>query len=337
MITIQTTTCKIAAADGSLLTGSITLRPNGVWEYDEGAERRLVTMQSIVANVADGILVDANGDPTTISLAPSSGAGHDITDGGYLAAFSLGRESWTEIWSLPAGTSPVELTAITKMATTASATLPVGTTGPAGADGADGQGVPGGGTAGQVLEKIDATDYNTQWATPSGAVRVDLGAEVSDYSLAVGEEGYVDFAAALDVPLNVAVSEGQLYKLFIQLDVLTGAWSALTYLLPNDSVYAGAFLYLRDTIGLGDLNNVAEGFVVYTGDLMHAEALVNVGRAATGGRSIHSVGDGNIGGTYFGVEFVGLWNDSSTVWASLGTIRFPSNAPTGQIIVRRIR
>jgi len=33
-----------------------------------------------------------------------------------------------------------------------------------GADGADGQGVPVGGTAGQVLEKIDGTDYNTQWA-----------------------------------------------------------------------------------------------------------------------------------------------------------------------------
>lgn len=43
-----------------------------------------------------------------------------------------------------------------------------GATGPAGADGADGQGVPVGGTAGQVLEKIDGTDYNTQWATPSG-------------------------------------------------------------------------------------------------------------------------------------------------------------------------
>ena len=28
--------------------------------------------------------------------------------------------------------------------------------------------MPTGGTAGQVLEKIDGTDYNTQWATPSG-------------------------------------------------------------------------------------------------------------------------------------------------------------------------
>ncbi len=56
----------------------------------------------------------------------------------------------------------------------AGATGPQGPAGNDGADGADGvngangQGVPVGGTAGQVLEKIDGTDYNTQWTTPSG-------------------------------------------------------------------------------------------------------------------------------------------------------------------------
>lgn len=43
--------------------------------------------------------------------------------------------------------------------------------GPTGATGAAGQGVPTGGTTGQVLSKIDNTDYNTQWiAAPGGAV-----------------------------------------------------------------------------------------------------------------------------------------------------------------------
>lgn len=48
-------------------------------------------------------------------------------------------------------------------------------TGPAGADGAPGPagpGVPIGGTAGQVLAKIDGTDYNTQWATRAVSVNV---------------------------------------------------------------------------------------------------------------------------------------------------------------------
>jgi collagen type VII alpha len=40
-----------------------------------------------------------------------------------------------------------------------------GLTGPTGATGATGAGVPVGGTAGQVLSKIDATNYNTTWST----------------------------------------------------------------------------------------------------------------------------------------------------------------------------
>lgn len=45
---------------------------------------------------------------------------------------------------------------------------PQGPAGADGADGADGQGVPVGGTAGQVLAKIDGTDYNTEWVDQTG-------------------------------------------------------------------------------------------------------------------------------------------------------------------------
>jgi hypothetical protein len=47
-------------------------------------------------------------------------------------------------------------------------TGPAGPTGATGPAGANGVGVPTGGTAGQVLAKIDGTDYNTEWVTPSG-------------------------------------------------------------------------------------------------------------------------------------------------------------------------
>lgn len=40
-------------------------------------------------------------------------------------------------------------------------------TGPTGATGAVGPGVPTGGTAGQILSKIDGVDFNTHWITPS--------------------------------------------------------------------------------------------------------------------------------------------------------------------------
>ena len=43
-----------------------------------------------------------------------------------------------------------------------------GATGATGPQGPAGVGVPAGGTAGQVLSKVDGTDYNTEWITPSG-------------------------------------------------------------------------------------------------------------------------------------------------------------------------
>jgi hypothetical protein len=48
-----------------------------------------------------------------------------------------------------------------------------GPTGPTGATGATGPGVAVGGTANQVLKKIDSTDYNTTWGTIAGAVYQD--------------------------------------------------------------------------------------------------------------------------------------------------------------------
>jgi hypothetical protein len=45
-----------------------------------------------------------------------------------------------------------------------------GTQGPVGPAGPAGQGVPVGGTTGQVLAKIDSTNYNTQWVTPPSSI-----------------------------------------------------------------------------------------------------------------------------------------------------------------------
>jgi hypothetical protein len=39
-----------------------------------------------------------------------------------------------------------------------------------GPEGPAGQGVPVGGTTGQVLAKIDSTNYNTQWVTPPSSI-----------------------------------------------------------------------------------------------------------------------------------------------------------------------
>ena len=45
-----------------------------------------------------------------------------------------------------------------------------GQNGTNGTNGQNGVGVPVGGSAGQVLAKIDGTDYNTEWVTKNGGV-----------------------------------------------------------------------------------------------------------------------------------------------------------------------
>jgi len=83
------------------------------------------------------------------------------------------------VFAVPNGTPPT----VTNVGTSSAAvfnfqleTGPQGTQGiqgipgPAGATGPAGQGVPIGGTAGQVLAKIDGTNYNTHWVDSSSSV-----------------------------------------------------------------------------------------------------------------------------------------------------------------------
>ncbi len=63
-----------------------------------------------------------------------------------------------------------------------------------GNQGPAGVGVPAGGSAGQVLSKINATDYNTQWTTPSGgggsaALQLAVG-QTAGQSMPTAEESY---------------------------------------------------------------------------------------------------------------------------------------------------
>lgn len=60
-----------------------------------------------------------------------------------------------------------------------------GETGPEGPQGPAGPGVPAGGTAGQVLTKVDGTDYNTEWKDPEGgsSVSTKIIEEVASLSL----------------------------------------------------------------------------------------------------------------------------------------------------------
>jgi len=66
---------------------------------------------------------------------------------------------------------------------------PQGPPGAAGADGSAGVGVPAGGSTGQVLTKIDGSDFNTQWSAPSGGASNLDG--LSDVAVSAPATGHI--------------------------------------------------------------------------------------------------------------------------------------------------
>ena len=65
-----------------------------------------------------------------------------------------------------------------------------------GASGPTGQGVPVGGTASQVLSKIDSTDFNTEWSTPVADVVQSVNGETGVVVLDAADVGAIPDTAA---------------------------------------------------------------------------------------------------------------------------------------------
>lgn len=76
-----------------------------------------------------------------------------------------------------------------------------GADGSDGADGADGQGVPVGGSAGEVLAKASGTDYDTEWVAPSGGGGSGDRIEGTGTASTDGLDG-----AVYAIPLNVGAT-----------------------------------------------------------------------------------------------------------------------------------
>lgn len=103
--------------------------------------------------------------------------------------------------------------------------------------GPPGEGVPTGGTAGQVLEKIDGIDHNTQWATPASApTGVTIVTEASTSTMTpathAGLAKYV--RAADDVTFNTSQSytAGEVYNIRATA-ALTLIGTGVTLTVPN--------------------------------------------------------------------------------------------------------
>ena len=144
------------------------------------------------------------------------------------------------------------------------------------------RGVPAGGAAGQVLEKIDGTDFNTQWATSSGGGGVDAlpGAfELSTSHNITTTESTIPFdTEVFDPDSNYALSAGEI-------TVTAAGYYHVDINVPvNDDGTGGAtrgrvFIVLQDDDGTGTA----------WADVNHIRGQVYE-REASGGTGLHAGG-----------------------------------------------
>ena len=143
-----------------------------------------------------------------------------------------------------------------------------GTTGATGATGQAGVGVPAGGATGQVLAKIDGTDYNTQWVTQQGGGGSGSGTVTSiglsstdgsvtltgtnpvtgsgtiDLSVAGGTGGLASFVAKGDTGTDQtidATNNDLQIKGGTGLDSVASATGIITLDIGNTGISAGAY------------------------------------------------------------------------------------------------
>jgi len=146
-----------------------------------------------------------------------------------------------------------------------------GTPGADGAAGADGVGVPAGGTTGQVLAKIDATDYNTQWITPAG------GGGGGAVDSVFGRTGVVTAQAADYDADQISETASNKVMTAAERTKLAGvATGANNYTHPNHS---------------GDVTSTGDGTTVIANDAVDNAKLANVAADTIKGRVTASTGD----------------------------------------------
>ena len=140
------------ATGGIKVEYGLDLNSNGVLNVGE----ENATLTKYVCNGATGATGSAGANGlNSLSRTTTEAAGANCTNGGVKVEYGLDTNS---NGTLDAGEVNATLTKY----------VCNGAAGATGATGATGQGVPVGGTAGQVLTKINSTNYNTQWTTVSG-------------------------------------------------------------------------------------------------------------------------------------------------------------------------
>ena len=182
-----------------------------------------------------------------------------------------------------------------------------GPQGPAGTPGANGQGVPVGGTTGQVLAKVDATDYNTQWVTPSAG---GSGAQVALIATKTTNAQVLSLANGTNTGDlvtfdNVVTSNASIGTYSTSTNTFTVAQSGVYTIQAvtrcNDAPVAGQtvgqFLFVDvDGVGVSSPNTIITDYPQPNGGNMPANArgrgFTNITLPLTAGQTVRILGLG---------------------------------------------
>ena len=151
--------------------------------------KAFATQENLAYTVGSRVRIASSASPTTNYME------------GVVTAYSAGTLTVNVSLAVGSGTHTDWLFSL---AGEVGATGATGAAGATGATGAAGVGVPSGGTTGQVLTKIDGTNYNTNWQTPSGggggASELDDLTDVDTTTTAPASGDVLEFNGSLWIP-----------------------------------------------------------------------------------------------------------------------------------------
>jgi len=164
----------------------------------------------------------------------------------------------------------------------------------------------------------------------------NTGASV-DVALGILQSAYVDVTAATTIPLHVATATDQIYEVFAINKNRTNAAPGFQ-LYPNNTNYGNVFTYREvyeaaAAAGGAGLSNQPPIVGVNAGQTFMVRGHIST---ATAGKMWQFTSQESSATTsYAGLACV-EWQDTTTVWTSLGTFQTP-NGWTGRVFIRRIQ
>jgi len=203
------------------------------------------------------------------------------------------------------------------------------------------------GTTGVVSPAMSLTTPLGESSGGSGVAAsvVDLSSATSDYDLAVGQKAVIDYTAIHTVPLHVVAGDGRMFRLSLTGTNVYG--DGTVFLLPNNTVYGNVFTirvlygYSASSVASAAIpNNQPQINIAY--NCLSLDGLIST---STNMKYVEATSSNSSATLSFQGYRAWQWQDTTTVWSSLGTIVFSSVNPasvtgnvlrTGKIIIERV-